>query len=111
VVRRFRNRRSICVKVEWTTGERSSPQACKPQARAPQTDMELSSALVWNVSRSAFKRHKATDENAHFCRDAIVRPPAKDPHLQNRPSESGNRQQDCSDPQTAVVVNHRDRPG
>ena len=35
--------------------------------------MQLSSALVWNVSRSAFKRHKATDENAHFCRDAIVR--------------------------------------
>ena len=57
-------------------GKRSSPQACKPQARAPQTDMELSSALVWNVSRSAFKRHKATDENAHFCRDAIVLPSA-----------------------------------
>jgi hypothetical protein len=38
--------------------------------------MELSSALVWNVSRSAFKRHKATDENAYFCRDAIVRPSA-----------------------------------
>ena len=33
------------------------------------------------------------------------------PHLQDRPSESGNRQQDCSDPQTAVVVNHQDRPG
>ena len=33
------------------------------------------------------------------------------PHLQDRPSESGNRQRDCSDPQTAVVVNHQDRPG
>jgi hypothetical protein len=76
VVRRFRNRRSSCVHVEWTTGERSSPQACKPQARAPQTDRCSRPPLVWNVSRSAFKRHKATDENAHFCRDAIVRPSA-----------------------------------
>src|SRR5664279_936324 len=32
-------------------------------------------------------------------------------HLRDRPSESGNRQQDCSDPQTVVVVNHQDRPG
>jgi hypothetical protein len=68
VLRRYRNRRSICVKVEWTKGERSSSQACKPQARALPTDMELSSAQVWNVSRSAFKRHKATDENASFRR-------------------------------------------
>ena len=33
------------------------------------------------------------------------------PHLQDRPSESGNRQRDRSDPQTAVIVNHQDRPG
>ena len=32
-------------------------------------------------------------------------------HIQDRPSESGNRQRDCSDPQTAVVVNYRDQPG
>ena len=36
---------------------------------------------------------------------------AKDRTLQDSPSESGNRQRDCSDPQTAVVVNHQDRPG
>ena len=33
------------------------------------------------------------------------------PYLQDLPSESGNRQRDCSEPQTAVVVNHQDRPG
>jgi hypothetical protein len=68
----------MCVKVEWTKRERSSPQACKPQARAPQTDMELSSALVWNVSRSAFKRHKATDEgitNLNAAMRSYVLPP------------------------------------
>jgi hypothetical protein len=32
------------------------------------------------------------------------------PHLQDRPSESESRQRVCSDPQTAVVVNHQDRP-
>jgi hypothetical protein len=32
------------------------------------------------------------------------------PHLQDRPSDSGTRQRDCSDPQTAVVVDHQERP-
>ena len=36
---------------------------------------------------------------------------AKDRTFKTCPPESGNRQRDCSDPQTAVVGNHQDRLG
>jgi hypothetical protein len=36
---------------------------------------------------------------------------AKDRTFKTVRPESGNRQRDCSDPQTAAVVNHQDRPG
>jgi len=36
---------------------------------------------------------------------------AKDRTFKTVRPESGNRQRDCSDPQTAVDVNHQDRPG
>src|SRR5450759_1218098 len=48
------------------------------------------------------KRSESHLESASYRRQG--------PHLQDRPSESGNRQRDCSDPQTAVVVNTRTVP-
>jgi len=81
------------------TSDRKATERPEERWRALRGTPEVSPCVIWTHSSAAIR---AGGRHASF---------RQGPHLQDRPSESGNRQRDCSDPQTAVVVNHQDRPG